>query len=183
MCARSDHRDNVTPSIAPRIAPAPRFIVRIDCLSAVPSSSIMAPSATPAATSARAVPRRRSTATRRCTWRSSTLPLDQARGELRAGADVQLAVDLPERGLDGAHAEEQGCGGLLVGEPRRHPLGDAPLGVGQLPRRAHAAADPATLRPGLLCPDRGAEAGELRQRVVQRATGLAAPTQAALQRP
>ena len=38
----------------------------------------------------------------------------------------------------------------------------------------------APLRPGLVGPDGGAEAGELRQGVVKRAAGLAAPAQAAL---
>ena len=63
----------------------------------------------------------------------------QTRGELRPRADAELRVGVREVHLDRVHGDEERLRDLLVREPLRRQLGDAPLGGRQLAAGARPA--------------------------------------------
>src|SRR5215218_8451505 len=104
------------------------------------------------------------------------------RGELGAGLDAQLLVDLREVPLDRLGADEQLAGGLLVGAPGGDQLGHALLGGRQRAGGRGAPADPGELCPRPRRPQRRAERLEAVERLLQRRAGSAPLARAALAR-
>src|SRR6185503_8035821 len=82
--------------------------------------------------------------------------------ELRARADVELAVDLRQRGLDRALRDDEGRRDLPVRLPFGDELGDATFAWREPAAGRGAAADPCELGARLPRPERGAELVERR---------------------
>src|SRR5512132_1273876 len=83
--------------------------------------------------------------------------------ELRARANVELAVDLRQRGLDRALRNDEGRRDLPVRLPSGDELGDATFARREPLAGRGSAADPRELGARLLCPERGAELVERRE--------------------
>src|SRR6185295_16778983 len=77
--------------------------------------------------------------------------------ELCARSDVELAVDLRQRGLDRALCNDEGGRDLLVRLPFGDELGDATFARREPVAGRGSAADPCELGTRLPRPERGAE--------------------------
>ena len=106
----------------------------------------------------------------------------ELRGQLRAGADAQLAVDPLEICLHGMDADEQGVGHLSVGAPGGDQLRHPRLGRGQVHRGGGPSADPRQLGTRPFRPRRGAEPLEDLQGLRERVPSLTLPLRPALHR-
>src|SRR6266545_1362500 len=83
--------------------------------------------------------------------------------ELCARTDVELAVDLRQRGFDRALRNDEGRRDLLVRLPFGDEFGDATFARRESVAGRTTAADPGELGPRLPRPERGAELVERRE--------------------
>src|SRR5438105_15814432 len=107
-----------------------------------------------------------------CSAHAGELP-----GQLGARTDVELAIDVRQRRLDGAVGDDEDRRNLLVRLALGDEHGDPPLARRELTRGRHAAADPRQLVTHARRPDCRTELFELAQCALEYLARLAASSQ------